>query len=95
MQAGVDYTGKFKLDFRNTVDSYRWTVRLNHWDYRDSSDVAIACTAPSVNTKCNAWTITAAPGSIAQLIASTTSGKYITYDEGTYPMSFQINITQP
>jgi hypothetical protein len=94
MQAGVSYPGKFKLDFQNTVDAYRWTVRLNHFDYPASDNVTILCTGTN-GGKCNAWTIAAAPGSKAQLIASTTSGKYITYDEGTYAMAFQINITQP
>jgi hypothetical protein len=78
------------IDTSNVADTYLWTVRFDPVHYAGTNYVSVTRTGSA------AWTIEAdAPGAIAELIASTTSGKYVTYGEGFYQMPFSISITQP
>ena len=96
MQQGQQVDGVLKADFQNAYDSYRWTVRFNPAQFAASTYLTITCrTRPAESASCLAWTIEATASHVAQLIASTTSGKYIVYDEGTYRMPFAIDITYP
>jgi hypothetical protein len=78
-------------DTSDTADTYLWTVRFDPVHYPGTSYVSVTRTGLA------AWTIEAdAPtGALAELIASTTSGKSVTYGEGFYPMPFSVSITQP
>ena len=79
------------IDTSNAADSYLWTVRFDPVHYPGTNYVSVTRTGSA------AWTIEAdaATGAIAELLASTTSGKYVTYGEGFYQLPFSISITQP
>jgi hypothetical protein len=92
---GLDQTvnGWCDLNFEdtsNSSDAYRWTVRFDPVHYPGTNYVIVTRTGQA------AWTIQAnAPSATAELIASTTSGKYVTYGEGFYQMPFGVSVTQP
>jgi hypothetical protein len=83
-----------KLDFEDANDPYRWTVRFDATRYPPSTYLTMTCTRLGAGI-CTAWTIEAAAAHRARLVASTTSGKYVTYDEGLYSMPFEITVTYP
>jgi hypothetical protein len=86
-------------DTEDTTDTYLWTVRFDPTNYPGTSPVRITRTTPVSGTQ-YAWTIQAnaaspTTGAVAELLASTTSGKYVTYGEGFYQMPFGLSLTQP
>jgi hypothetical protein len=78
------------IDTSNAADTYLWTVRFDPVHYSGTNYVNVTRTGSA------AWTIEAdaATGAMAELIASTTSGKYVTYGEGFYQMPFSVSIAQ-
>jgi len=94
MHLNQQTNGTLKADFENAYDSYRWTVRFNPSYGPDATYLTITCTSGSGMT-CTAWTLEATAAQAAELIASTTSGKYVTYDEGAYVMPFEMTVTYP
>ena len=81
------------LDTANAADTYLWTVRFDPVHYPGTNYVSVTRTGQA------AWTIEAnasmSTGAMAELIASTTSGRYVTYGEGFYQMPFSVSLTQP
>jgi hypothetical protein len=94
MALNQQVSGTLKGDFKNAYDSYRWTIRFNPSYGPNATYLTITCTRAGANT-CTAWMIEATASHAAELIASTTSGKYVTYDEGAYVMPFEITVTYP
>ena len=96
MQHGQQVSGVLKANFQNANDTYRWTVRFNPAEFPASTYLTVTCTTrPAGSPSCLAWTIEATASHVAQLVASTTRGKSIAYDEGTYRMPFAIDVTYP
>jgi hypothetical protein len=79
------------FDTSNTADTYLWTVRFDPVHYPGTNYVSVTRTGQA------AWTIEAdaSTGALAELIASTTSGRYVTSGEGFYQMPFSVSVTQP
>ena len=79
------------LNTSNAADTYLWTVRFDPVHYGGTNYVSVTRTGQA------AWTIEAdaSTGATAELIASTTSGRYLTYGEGFYQMPFSVSLTQP
>jgi len=94
MTGGQQTDGILKVNFQDATDAYRWTVRFNPSYGANATYLSITCTS-ALAAPCTAWTIEATGSQAAELIASTTSGKYVSYDEGAYVMPFQITITNP
>ena len=74
-----------------TATDYRFVQGASH--YPGTNYVSVTRTGQA------AWTIEAnasmSTGAMAELIASTTSGRYVTYGEGFYQMPFSVSLTQP
>jgi hypothetical protein len=72
-----------------TATDYRFVQGASH--YPGTNYVAVTRTVQA------AWTIevNASTGAMAELIASTTSGRSVTYSEGFYQMPFSVSLTQP
>jgi hypothetical protein len=94
MRPGDVSPGTLKADFRRTNDPYLWTIRFNEASYPASTNLLVSCTGESSGA-CNAWRIEATTEHVARLEATTTSGKSVRYDEGTYRMPFAIDIFYP
>lgn len=88
--------GTLKADFRRAGNNYLWTVRFNAASYPKSTNLLFTCTSVSTPSgPCNGWQIESTAAHRAYLEATTTSGKSVKYDEGTYVMPFVIQVTYP
>ena len=94
MRQGEMREGTLKANFRRANDPYLWTLRFNAASYPGTTNLTFACLGEA-NGQCNQWRIEATAGHVALLQASTTSGKQVTYNEGTYRMPFAIEVSYP
>lgn len=94
LRQGDVVEGTLKADFRRANDTYLWTLRFNAASYAGTTNLRFACLGEA-NNQCNHWRIEADASDVALLQASTTSGKQVTYDEGTYRMPFAIDVSYP
>jgi hypothetical protein len=96
MLRGQVAEGTLKANFNNAYDTYRWTVRFDRNGYPGSTNLTFTCTTRVVGASaCSGWTIEAKGDYVARLIGSTTSGKEITFDEGTFRLPFLLNVSYP
>lgn len=68
--------------------AYLWTVRFNSGMYAGSTNPVVTRVATNV------WVVEATAADRARLVATTTSRKAITTDEGLYVMPFRVTITK-
>ena len=86
---GQSAPARFKLNFADPGGrALLWTIRLNASMYPGSGYVSVT------RTSGNTWTVEATTSDLAELVATTTSGRQVMTHEGFYQMPFKITITQ-